>query len=371
MAECVQIVFLNMKTFVQYPWLFNIQEANKEGPAAKPHLPFLFYLLFAIAFLASTTAAFSQSPDYAADKANAETFYAEGSYAKAHDVYASMDISSLPKEDARWVQFRLADTRWRSAAATGNPDTSELDAARDSLENQVRDLTREDQHDRIWAEVEESLGDFFWRAQNTDWSSAFPHFQSALDWWAGQSDLDMARTRYLNIVWKMARPPGVNAQFSYGDWGFEIPPDVLENAAKIAQTDEDKAHAHYLMAMTLRVQWNDWAQAARMTQEFESALSAGKKTDWYDAALFNYGQFLEQNGRAVMDKDGNWSSQPDYARALALFRQLTNRLPRESPVFGSKPQMKLETSPARKSRWARTVSFCRIRKFNIPLLRET
>ena len=296
------------------------------GTECKAHRPSpVFHLLFSIlALLASTAVAFSQSADYAASKATAERFYTEGSYARAHDVYAKVDFSSLPAQDARWVEFRLADTQWRSAAASSNPDSSELDAARDSLEKQIQDLTRDDQHDRIWAEVEESLGDFHWRGPNNDWGSAWPYYLVALDWWAGQSDMDVARGRYLNIVWKMAHAPANWGSASYGDWGCNIPMDVLDNAVKIAQTDEDKAHAHYLIAMTLRGQANDWTQTARIPREFEEAIRAGTKTDWYGNALYNYGQWLEQNGRATMDKDGNWSSTPDYTRALALYRQFTS-----------------------------------------------
>ena len=55
-----------------------------------------------------------------------------------------MDVSSLSEADARWVDFRMADTQWRSAAATDNSDPTRLDEARDNLEKQIRDLTREE-----------------------------------------------------------------------------------------------------------------------------------------------------------------------------------------------------------------------------------
>ena len=297
-----------------------IASAKTCSKGSRHLLSSIFYLLFSL--LAAPTLVFGQLPDYATNKGAAEKLYAEGSYAKAYEVYAKINVSTLPEPDARWVAFRLADTRWRSAAATDDPDTSELDGAHDSLEEQIRDLTREGQHDRIWAEVEESLGDFYWTRASNDWSAASPYYLAALDWWAGQSDLDLARDRYLNIVWKMARSP--TGWASYGNSGFFIPMDVLDNAAKIAQTEDDKAHAHYLIAMTLRWQGGDWQQTVRIPREFEQAIHAGRKTDWYDAALFNYAQWLEQNGRATMDKDGNWSSHPDYQAALALYRQLTN-----------------------------------------------
>ena len=48
----------------------------------------------------------------------AEKLYAERSYAMAHDVFRALDAERLPDEEARWVDFRIADTLWRSNAAT-------------------------------------------------------------------------------------------------------------------------------------------------------------------------------------------------------------------------------------------------------------
>jgi alpha-2-macroglobulin len=288
----------------------------------------LSQILFLAILLASTVVTFGQptAMDYPANKAVAEQFYAEGSYAKANEIYGKADVSSLSQEETRWVDFRLADTQWRSAAATDNSDTTKLDEARDNLEKQIRDLMREGQHDRVWAEVQESLGDFFWTRHNNynwynDWNSAWPHYQAALDWWAGQGDLDLAREHYLKIAWRMSQTPNGSGLGFY--WGNRVPLEIFENAAKIAKTDEDKAHAHYLIAMTLREQ-GDWEQRARVPKEFEAAIQPGRKTDWYDDAVFNYAQWMEQNGNSTMDKNGNWSSQPDYVKALALFQQFTN-----------------------------------------------
>lgn len=277
--------------------------------------------------LVSILAARSQSApeaDYLAKKAAAEKFYAEGSYAKAHDLYDQMETAGLSPVEVRWVAFRSADTLWRSAAASDNPDTSQLDDARASLERQVRDLTRDDQHDRVWAEVQESLGDFFWTRRNdNNWSDAWPYYQAALDWWAGQSDLDLARSRYLGIVWRMAKYP-YNPGWYYDYWSNPVPLEILENAAKIARSDADRAHAHYLIAISLRSQGGDWEQTARVPVEFAAAIQGGKNTGWYDDAIFNDAQWLEQNGRATLDTNGQWSSRPDYVTALALYRQLTN-----------------------------------------------
>lgn len=292
--------------------------------------------------------ALSQPAGFTEQKEAAEQFYADGSYAKAHEIYSQVNASNLPPEEARWVAFRLADTQWRSAAESGNPDSTVLDEARQSLERQVRDLTRPDEHDRVWAEVEESLGDWYWtRRHDNDWNAAWPYYEQALDWWAGQSDLELARARYLNIVWTMARPPqGYGGGYYYWGWGNTVPLNVLENAARVAQTGEDKAHAHYLIARTLQQQAGDWTLQARVPQEFEQAIRAGKKTDWYDSALFGYAQWMEQNGTAVMDENGNWSWRPDYVKALALYRQLTTQFTNGESQFWEQARNEINTITA-------------------------
>jgi hypothetical protein len=284
-------------------------------------------LIFALT-LAFVANAIGQPADplaeYETNESAAEKFYADGSYATAHEIYAKVDTSHLPDDDARWVAFRSADTLWRSQAATDNADTTKLDDARNDLDKQIRDLTREDQHDRVWAEVQESLGDFFWTRRNSNnWGEAWPHYQSALDWWAGAADVELARQRYLAMVWRMAKPPGAQPDYYFGSWGNYLPLDVLDNALKIAQSTNDKAHAHYLIAMTLRNQGGSERQRARAPEEFEGAILPGKITDWYDDALYNYGEWMINQGRIVPLANGSWQNEPDYVKALAMFHRVT------------------------------------------------
>src|SRR5689334_1650373 len=124
--------------------------------------------------------------EYGDLKTEAEGFYAEKSFAKAHEAYQKAEGMTLSATEKRWVEFRLADTQWRSEAATEKADTTKLDQARQQLERMNRDLSRVEEHDRIWAETEESLGDVSWtRRNNNNWGEAWPRYQHALDWWAG------------------------------------------------------------------------------------------------------------------------------------------------------------------------------------------
>jgi hypothetical protein len=263
-------------------------------------------------------------PEYGPLKEGAEKLYAEGSYAKAHEAYGPAGAMDLDASDRRWVEFRLADTLWRSEAATESADTTQLDAARHQLETMVRDVTRQEEHDRIWAEAEESLGDYFWARRNSmNWGEAWPHYQQALDWWAGAADMELARARYLKIVWTCVHPPQFGRRnFYFGSYGNQLPLDVLENTLKIAQSEDDRAHAHYLLAMTLRNQGDQWQQRRRVPEEFEAAIKPGKSTDWYDDALYNYAVWMEGAGRIARQADGSWTMEPDYVKALELYRRV-------------------------------------------------
>jgi uncharacterized protein YfaS (alpha-2-macroglobulin family) len=285
---------------------------------------------------------FAASPDFEELKAEAEKQYADGSYALAHETYAKAPLAGLSASDKRWIESRLADTQWRSQAATQTSDTTKLDEARRQLEVLIRDITRVEDHDRVWAEVHESLADFFWtRRNNNNYGEAWPHYQQALDWWAGAADVDLARQRYLKMVWTMGRPPQVEKYYYYGSWGNFIQADILENAVKISQTDNDRAHAHYLLAMTFRQQ-GDQEQRARVPEEFEAAIKLGRKTDWYDDALYNYAEWMVSYGNVIPLADGNWRQEPNYVKALELFRQVVKEFSKGETRYWEQAQQQIK-----------------------------
>src|SRR5580698_2849433 len=186
--------------------------------------------LFALIALLGILPSRAQAQDYPELKAKAEAFYSDGSFARANETYQQAKALKLSTADRRWVDFRLSDTLWRSQAATQNSDPTQLDNARKGLEVLIRDVDRVEDHDQVWAEVEESLGDYFWaRRDSRDWGSAWPHYQAALDWWAGAADLELARARYLKIVWILAKPPHTEQYYFYGYYGQMLPMEILDN----------------------------------------------------------------------------------------------------------------------------------------------
>ncbi|HNH84367.1 MAG TPA: hypothetical protein PL157_18480, partial [Acidobacteriota bacterium] len=134
----------------------------------------LFVVLIAVGCLLVKLSTHAQQTDYERQyqrlKAQAEKLYQEKSYALANAEYAKINPALLPQSESRWVQFRLADTLWRSQAATETADTSQFDRAQRQLEALVRDIERPEDRDLVWVEIQESLGDFWWlRRQSHNW----------------------------------------------------------------------------------------------------------------------------------------------------------------------------------------------------------
>ena len=70
---------------------------------------------------------YAEEPQYEALLAEAEQYYTDGSYAKAREVYAKVDVLAMPPDEARWIDFRLADCSWRAQAATETSDSTIYD----------------------------------------------------------------------------------------------------------------------------------------------------------------------------------------------------------------------------------------------------
>lgn len=272
----------------------------------------------------------------------AEQAFAQKSYSEAYRIYSNAVAQlELKPADARWAQFRMADARWREQSAASQSDPSLFNEARQSLQKLIRDVLREEDKDRLWAEVQESLGDSYWRRQENNWNQAWSYYQNALDWWAGQSDLPVARARYLAIARTCATPDWVQPWYRYGNFGNRLPFPVLENLLAIAESDEDKAWANYLIAVSAQ-QGGGGPNPDRVPASFAAALAAGKKSSWYDDALYNYAQWMESRGRAVVSEEGELIRKPDYVKAAELYQTLLKNFGKGESRYRDDAQARLD-----------------------------
>lgn len=264
------------------------------------------------------TSTLMHAADFADLRTQAEAAFAEGSFARAYALYRTAPTNLAPA-DARWLAFRLPDSRWRAQA--NNLRNEESDAAMRALELAFPQSAPESDRDRIWAEAQESLGDFHDRRNDSrDWVKT--RYGLALDWWAGQSDLDTARSRYLGIVSKLALGPASRNRARQRPDDLDLA--LLNRAVEISRTPAEIAQFRFHRARHLgRLGPPDERALYLVEDDFLAAIKPGKAgSPWYDDALFQYAEWLQRSGRLVLPANGPWGRLPDAPRALERYRQL-------------------------------------------------
>jgi uncharacterized protein YfaS (alpha-2-macroglobulin family) len=283
------------------------------------HMPGL--LLFLFCLMMAAPAARAQT-GYSGIKAEAEAFYAKGSYAQAAAAYEKASKLDLDGEEALWVRFRKLDCAWR-AARSGSSEGKEETVAevRRELERMAEDLEAKESKPPVYGEILVSLGYLFLEGRNINqWNQARPHFEKALAFWASQDAEEKIRQRYVAI----ALLPLELEDFYYG-YGLLWPLEVCENALQLAKTKEEKCGAAFLLAQALLQSGQIQTPAAhrRVREHFVLALQMGKAAEWYDDALMAAAQFAESQGRLEEQAPGQYRLLPDYEEAARLYRRLT------------------------------------------------
>ncbi|MCW5557654.1 MAG: alpha-2-macroglobulin, partial [Verrucomicrobiae bacterium] len=280
-----------------------------------------FRLVFPALALALMLAA--RAADLPAEFQRAEEFYARGSFAQALEVLNGIHTNGLSVAQNRWRQFRLADARWRAADSAQLPPAEEMAPELITLANPETPAAARDE---IWADANVSLADFHRRRQDPwDWLAI--RYGAALGWWAGQTNVPVARQRYLDIVRKWAEslggPQMMGAQMGFHD---DIPDDVLDHAVTLAQRPEEIAP--FRLARAVRFANRGGPRSlGQVERDFDAARKAAVGTPWLDEALFQEAQWLQQAGRVSVSPDGRWERRPDLPRALTLYRQLVEEFP--------------------------------------------
>jgi hypothetical protein len=279
--------------------------------------------------------------DVEARIAAAEAEVAAGSYARARALYDALAGLELAPARRAWVEFRRADTRWRAAAQSNDPDASELEEALAALRAQRERYQRPEARDELFAELSESLADAIWRPSHQDWSAG-QLYAEALDVWARSSDLERARARYLGIVWKASLPPWREQSYGHSYFPTILPLEVYANARAIAVSEADRARASFLLARVWTMQGGDRRAAQRVEESLGEVLALGKRSEWYDDALYALGTFHENQGRWEADASGTLRPKPDYARALEFYRRLTSEFKKGETRYFDECQQRIQ-----------------------------
>jgi uncharacterized protein YfaS (alpha-2-macroglobulin family)/tetratricopeptide (TPR) repeat protein len=245
-------------------------------------------------------------PAYDALKQKAEASYAEKSFSRAHDLYEQASKLELPPAERRWVEFRLADTAWR-VDRDRDLDPKKRDRAREAIERLI--LDSDETHDLVWAEAHESLGDYytFHSGYGQNYKLAEEHFNAALDWWAGNSDLPLARARWLDIVWRFSR-------------AYRLPPALFVQALSVAESRPDRDRARLLLAKRLLEEAKP-ESVERALEHLDILIREGKGEGW-DEAVFLYANQISSRGEVVVLDSGESGFRSDYEKALQLYRRL-------------------------------------------------
>jgi uncharacterized protein YfaS (alpha-2-macroglobulin family) len=246
-----------------------------------------------------------------------DKFAAEKSYRLAEQEYAKL----MGPEAGREIRFKWADSAVRSK------DDPNLVKA----EKLLKELAEGEDHDRWRAESgatlaeEEIARNPYGEAQHIrGW------LEDARDYWAGASDVDLAREKFVALSFTLAdfdttrwgwyvndiRPIRLGGKSGVavpqpGDGGNAGLQTLFEEILKVAAKDADKAHAHYGLGMALLQGGGDEKRREKGLAELAIVTSDFRSSDWADQSWYQTGMALENAG--------------DYVKAAAAYGALLER----------------------------------------------
>ena len=110
-------------------------------------------------------------------------------------------------------------------------------------------------------------------------NEGWEHIEKALEWRGGSRDVELARKRYIDLTW-----------WVFGDGAITTKrpalAPALENVAKIATDDNNRARAHFVLAQMIAQRGNAY-EIDRVNAEYEAALAIGKASKSYGDTLIN------------------------------------------------------------------------------------
>lgn len=249
----------------------------------------------------------------------ADTLRDEKSYHAAAELYGKiLGEAGLPEETVREISFKFADCSWRTK------EESRYAGA----EKTLRELVESREHDRWWAEANESLAEFrIERRSHND--EVKQYLENARDFWAGSTDINLARKRFIRVSFTF----GDFTIQHWGGWGYTGLHSLYEDILKVADTVEDKSKAHYSLGMCYYQRYRDGKEKSLAEKHFKEVIEKYTSTEWLDDAYYQLGQYYEREN--------------DFVKAVNIYRELLSHFEKGDSKFVDDTKRRIEdiTSP--------------------------
>ncbi|MGJ3242951.1 MAG: hypothetical protein ACFE0O_08365 [Opitutales bacterium] len=145
------------------------------------------------------------------------------------------------------------------------------------------------------------------------------HYLRALEAWAGSTQQDLARERFLRLIREAS---GFAATDSPGP-ALTLPRRIYRDAWSLAKTPAERSLCGFLLArdrLTASTGTPSETDAAQLEIWFAAATDPETPFPWVEQAHLMFAEWLMEQGRLVVDPEGGSHRAPDFARALEQFQ---------------------------------------------------
>lgn len=254
------------------------------------------------------------------DLEKARKYYEEKSYQLSAQSFAEfLEAKAQRSELEREVLFKWSDSIIKSKDENHN----------EKAQKNLISLIEGKEQDRWWAESAVSLSALY-----TEQDPYGKHAEiklwldNARNWWAGSTDIEQARKKFIDISFQLAdfvttrwgwytneiRPVRLGEKIAImppepqpqqGNDGLQV---LYEEILKVATTQDDKARAHYGLAMARLSDYTaDPKRREKAFEEFNALIENFPASEWTDDAYYQMGT--------------NYEGQNDYVKALEVYNK--------------------------------------------------
>lgn len=269
----------------------------------------------------------------------ADQLWEEKSYRLAAQKYqVILGEKGLSTELIREIRFKWADSAWRTREKTRFK----------ASEKTLAELIDSKEHDRWWAEANESLARLYLEKEiysNNDKMKQY--LENARDFWAGSTDLELARRRFIEISFTLGDVIVQNWGWYYTSemsrrYANEMPgqktapyglSELYKGILKVAESVDDKAKATYSLGVVYSHQRSNQKEASKTEKYFTEVINTYLKSEWADDAYYYLAQYYER--------------QDDYVKAVETYRELASHFAQGESKWRTYAQERIKeiTSP--------------------------